>query len=88
MTSVHRRPCTGILRFAQTDSTTKLFLASMEQRKQSHTEDINAFEYLDWLSVEIFFSAGPPDIFSTSNMMSGPELFPFTIVSAQFFLGN
>ena len=38
-------------RFAQTDSSIKLFLASMEQWKQSHREDINALKYLDWLSV-------------------------------------
>ena len=66
------RPCTQIPRCAQTDSSIKLFLASMEQRKQNHTEDINAFKYLDWLSVEIFFvSAGSSDIFATSNERYG-----------------
>ena len=71
------------LRFAQTNSSIKLFLASMEQKKQSHTEDIYAFKYLDWLSVAGDFVLVPVDPIFSLQAISGPKLFSFRIVSAQ-----
>ena len=58
-----------IPRFAQTDSSIKLFLASKEQRKQSHKEDINVFRLVKY-SRRFCVSAGQPDISSTSNERS------------------